>query len=92
MCAVFVAAAASAMAQISEARPMPATVTVSVGADGIERVPASIFGSFLEPIGNSINGGVVAEIEGHLDYWTKPMVAMSAVRNKIQRSFAYGSG
>ena len=41
---------------------MPATVTVQVGAEGTERVPDTIFGSFLEPIGNSINNGVVAEI------------------------------
>lgn len=61
-CAVVAAAAANAMAQIGEARPMPVTVTVHVGVDGTGRVPASIFGSFLEPIGNSINGGVVAEI------------------------------
>jgi alpha-N-arabinofuranosidase len=51
-----------AFAQITEARPNPATVTVHVGAEGTERVPDSIFGSFLEPIGNSINNGVVAEI------------------------------
>lgn len=41
---------------------MPATVTVHVGAQGSERVPDTLFGSFLEPIGNSINHGVVAEI------------------------------
>ena len=41
---------------------MPATVTVHVGAQGTERVPDTVFGSFLEPIGNSINNGVVAEI------------------------------
>lgn len=49
-------------AQVSVSRPMPATVTVQVGANGKERVPVSIFGSFLEPIGDSINNGVVAEI------------------------------
>jgi alpha-L-arabinofuranosidase len=52
----------SARAQITESRPMPAQVTVRVGDNGTERVPATIFGSFLEPIGYSINGGVVAEI------------------------------
>lgn len=51
-----------ATAQITEARPNPAIVTVHVGADGTERVPDSIFGSFLEPIGDSINNGVAAEI------------------------------
>lgn len=49
-------------AQITQARPMPATVTVHVGTDGTEKVPHAIFGSFLEPIGDSINNGVVAEI------------------------------
>lgn len=51
-----------AIAQFTEARPNPAMVTVHVGAEGSDRVPDSIFGSFLEPIGNSINNGVVAEI------------------------------
>jgi alpha-N-arabinofuranosidase len=41
---------------------MPPTVTVRVGSEGTERVPDTIFGSFLEPIGNSINNGIVAEI------------------------------
>ena len=49
-------------AQITESRPMPPAVTVHVSPDGAQRVPASIFGSFLEPIGHSINGGVSAEI------------------------------
>ena len=51
-----------AHAQIAASRPMPATVTVRVGAEATERVPDTLFGSFLEPIGNSINHGVVAEI------------------------------
>jgi alpha-N-arabinofuranosidase len=49
-------------AQITPGRPMPDTVTVKVGAEGKERIPETIFGSFLEPIGNSINNGLVAEI------------------------------
>jgi alpha-N-arabinofuranosidase len=48
--------------QISVARPMPATVTVHVAPTGQQRVPDTIFGSFLEPIGNSINNGIDAEI------------------------------
>ncbi len=52
----------AACAQVTPSRPMPPTVTVHVGNEGTERVPDTIFGSFLEPIGNSINGGVVAEI------------------------------
>ena len=41
---------------------MPASVTVRVGHEGTQRVPDTIFGSFLEPIGNSINNGIDAEI------------------------------
>lgn len=41
---------------------MPAVVTVRVGAEGTAHVPDTLFGSFLEPIGNSINNGIVAEI------------------------------
>jgi alpha-N-arabinofuranosidase len=41
---------------------MPPVVTVHVAASGTERVPDTIFGSFLEPIGNSINNGIAAEI------------------------------
>jgi alpha-L-arabinofuranosidase len=55
-------ATAEVSAQITPSRPMPATVTVHVGAEGTERVPDTIFGSFLEPIGNSVNGGVAAEV------------------------------
>jgi alpha-L-arabinofuranosidase len=49
-------------AQITVNRPMPAQVTVKIGDTGTEQVPATLFGSFLEPIGNSINGGIAAEI------------------------------
>jgi alpha-L-arabinofuranosidase len=51
-----------AFAQITESLPNPPTVTVHVSAEGTERVPATIFGSFLEPISNSINNGLSAEI------------------------------
>jgi alpha-N-arabinofuranosidase len=53
---------AYAAAQIVPAKPMPATVTVKVGDKGLHTIPAAIFGSFLEPIGNSINGGIGAEL------------------------------
>lgn len=49
-------------AQITVSRPMPATVTVHVGAAATQQIPDALFGSFLEPIGSSINGGIVAEI------------------------------
>jgi len=60
--AIAIVAIPGANAQITRARAMPETVTVHVGADGTERIPETIFGSFLEPIGNSINNGIVAEI------------------------------
>ena len=41
---------------------MPDRVTVHVGAQATGVVAPAIFGSFLEPIGNSINNGIVAEI------------------------------
>lgn len=59
---VLATAAAAASAQVTPSRPMPATVTVHVASEGVERVPSTVFGSFLEPIGNSINNGLVAEI------------------------------
>jgi len=60
--AVAAVAASGAYAQVSPSRPMPATVTVHIGAEGTERVTDTIFGSFLEPIGNSINNGIAAEV------------------------------
>lgn len=62
VCAGALVAVAGAHAQITISRPMPATVTVHVAPQGTQRVPAAIFGSFLEPIGSSINNGIVAEI------------------------------
>lgn len=59
---VLVAASMTAPAQITVVKPMPSTVTVRVDPNGTEKVPDTIFGSFLEPIGNSINGGVSAEL------------------------------
>lgn len=50
------------VAQITSTHPNPATVTVHVASSGSERVPDTLFGSFLEPIGNSINNGISAEI------------------------------
>ncbi|MDE3148403.1 MAG: hypothetical protein KGL37_02945, partial [Acidobacteriota bacterium] len=55
-------AAGAAHAQITLAHPMPGAVAVHVSSEGTERVPKTIFGSFLEPIGDSINNGIVAEI------------------------------
>ena len=60
--AMVLGAAGMAPAQITTAHPMPAVVTVHVDPRGSQRIPATLFGSFLEPIGNSINNGIVAEI------------------------------
>ncbi|HSU19127.1 MAG TPA: alpha-L-arabinofuranosidase C-terminal domain-containing protein [Acidobacteriaceae bacterium] len=49
-------------AQITPGQPMPSVVTVHVANAGTEQIPDTIFGSFLEPIGNSINNGISAEI------------------------------
>jgi alpha-N-arabinofuranosidase len=50
------------VAQITPSRPMPHEVEVHVSANGTKIVPETLFGSFLEPIGNSINNGISAEI------------------------------
>ena len=50
-------------AQITQGTPNPATVTIAVDAAAQGReVPDTLFGSFLEPIGNSINNGIDAQI------------------------------
>lgn len=50
-------------AQITQGKPMPPVVTVRVDAGGdLGTVPPHVFGSFLEPIDDSINNGVLAEI------------------------------
>lgn len=48
--------------QIAVQIPTPPIVTVHIAASGSQQVSDTIFGSFLEPIGNSINNGLVAEI------------------------------
>lgn len=51
------------VAQITEGKPMPPVVTVHVDAGGnLGQLPPRIFGTFIEPIDNSINNGVIAEI------------------------------
>ena len=58
----FVVSAASA--QITEVKVPPATTTIEVDAakPANYRIPRTIFGSFLEPIGNSTYNGLWAEI------------------------------
>jgi alpha-N-arabinofuranosidase len=53
----------SGSAQITETRPMPPVVDIQVNPDGnIGTVWPRLFGTFIEPIDNSIDNGVVAEI------------------------------
>lgn len=51
-------------AQVTETTPNPGTVSIVVGAPARDSrtIPAELFGSFLEPIGDSINHGLSAEI------------------------------
>src|ERR1700761_5202870 len=51
-----------AQAQITPAHAGPSTATVHISSTGTQKVPDTIFGGFLEPIGNSINNGIAAEI------------------------------
>ena len=50
------------MAQITQSKPNPQEIVVHVSDKGMHAIPETLFGSFLEPIGNSINNGVSAEI------------------------------
>lgn len=55
--------ASTACAQITAEKPMPQVVTVNVDpASNLGTVSPRIFGTFIEPIDNSINNGVAAEI------------------------------
>ncbi|HEY4354981.1 MAG TPA: alpha-L-arabinofuranosidase C-terminal domain-containing protein [Acidobacteriaceae bacterium] len=51
-----------AQAQITPAHAGPSAVTVHIAPSGTQKIPDTIFGGFLEPIGNSINNGIAAEI------------------------------
>jgi alpha-L-arabinofuranosidase len=61
--AVFVTAACAAQAQITIVKPIPQTATVDVYAAQFDShpIPHTIFGTFLEPIGNSTYNGLWAE-------------------------------
>ena len=54
----------STFAQITVTQPIPAKVTIEVDASKTAsyRIPRTIYGSFLEPIGNSTYNGLWAEI------------------------------
>lgn len=68
-----------AFAQVTEGKPMPPVVSVHVDPAGdLGKVPARIFGTFIEPIDDSIDNGVIAEIlvNGSLEagLWNHAMV------------------
>ncbi|HET8635427.1 MAG TPA: alpha-L-arabinofuranosidase C-terminal domain-containing protein [Acidobacteriaceae bacterium] len=56
--------AAPSLAQITVNKPVPSTVQIEVnaGKPASFTIPRTVFGSFLEPIGDSINQGLSAEI------------------------------
>ncbi len=61
---LFLSAAAFAHAQITVTEPIPRNVVIDIDAANTmgEPIPRTIFGSFLEPIGNSTYNGLWAEI------------------------------
>jgi alpha-L-arabinofuranosidase len=60
--AVLLCSAAS-IAQIAQSKPMPKVVEIRVDPAGsLGTVPPRLFGTFIEPIDNSIDNGVIAEI------------------------------
>ncbi|HVW77884.1 MAG TPA: alpha-L-arabinofuranosidase C-terminal domain-containing protein [Alloacidobacterium sp.] len=69
----------SAEAQITPQKPMPPIVAIHVDASGnLGEVPPRLFGTFIEPIDNSIDNGVIAEVlvNGSLegDLWNHAML------------------
>ena len=59
----FAGIAPVASAQMVQDTPNPAVVSIAVqNGQSAGSVPDTLFGSFLEPIGDSINNGIVAEI------------------------------
>jgi alpha-L-arabinofuranosidase len=62
-CAAFVASALPVVAQVKVIEPIPSVATIDVDAAKAESrpIPRTIFGTFLEPIGNSTYNGLWAE-------------------------------
>ena len=84
-------------AQIAEVQSSPATVTMTVDANRVApyRLPRTLFGTFLEPIGNSTYNGLWAEIlqnpsfEGGL--WdTEHLAAMLRMDPQLNRASQLG--
>lgn len=88
---------ATASAQIRQDVPNPSAMSITVGGlDGSTgKVPATLFGSFLEPIDNSINQGLSAEllVNGSLEsgLWNySNLHAMITEQPELVRSSAIG--
>jgi alpha-L-arabinofuranosidase len=64
VCALGISFAATMHGQITITEPIPQTATIDVhaGAVGKQPIPRTIFGTFLEPIGNSTYNGLWAEL------------------------------
>src|ERR1700757_3218714 len=62
--AIILTAACTAHAQITVTKPIPQSTTVDVYAGQVDShtIPRTIFGTFLEPIGNSTYNGLWAEL------------------------------
>jgi alpha-N-arabinofuranosidase len=63
-CALFLSFATTAFGQITVKEPIPQTATIDVNAAQVSKqlIPRTIFGTFLEPIGNSTYNGLWAEL------------------------------
>ena len=59
---LFLSAAMYGQVTIKEPIPQTATIDVNAAQAGRETIPRTIFGTFLEPIGNSIYNGLWAEL------------------------------
>ena len=62
VCAACLTAAACAQINVTQPVPEKATITVDAAKVANYRIPRTIFGTFLEPIGNSTYNGLWAEI------------------------------
>ena len=62
-CLIVSLVSAASLAQITHSKTMPKVIEIHVDPAGnLGTVPARIFGTFIEPIDNSIDNGVIAEI------------------------------
>ena len=90
-----VPSAVTAQITVTEAPPVVATIKIDASRPASYRIPRTIFGSFLEPIGNSTYNGLWAEIivnpsfEGNL--WdTSHVAAMVREEPGLSRASALG--